>query len=676
MAHEHPIRESPQRLRIEHDHRRWPLLTEIHSAMLTQIAQCRQRTPARGGDFTRIQVQGGSRAEAKQEWCHRDRPTCMPTSFCGRQGGDTGVTRQHEADFFLHFTHTGGELISVFRLTSPTRQGPVSRPRIIHAHSATDQQDRWFGIDDFDHGYGGGHRRMLSWVRHNATGNDCWYPPSARHSRWSMRLQALLPSLFCLVACSTNASSEEVLFQVRMPDSTAMLAKSQQGLWKQMLDLPSMQAFQAWSLRQSGIEVADNAEAWDASPFPQDLDLAVLHAAPGAVPRVIARADYGDQVEAAETLFASMLNQFTEQGMTLPGALRREGTRLRFDDGGPVAWPEAPLTGTADIVAVMHTDAMARAFGQFGRRIQNAFALGAWRGEFRITPEAYYEGAELTARWPTLAPLDLAQMRGLPRAALFGAAIGIDGFALEEWALAVAGDLPEFTLGLATLDERCTDQGLPPFTDALFGLNGTAWVAVLPGAPFPTVTLAIPAGTGVDAFVDALGTQANVDLAAARTAAVMLPVPPRMPIPVMIRRSATHWLLSTDMLGIEDFAAGIGDAFDDRGIAVLAAGATPVGVVWSDNQLTFHQLAGFMGMAQAAMHNAPAEQQEQFALMTTMMRDMAAILPPSLGVFTADATTLRMRGENMVFNMGLWGGIGAGMGAGFAASAAARAPAP
>lgn len=471
-----------------------------------------------------------------------------------------------------------------------------------------------------------------------------------------MRSLALLPLLVCLAA-----PAEETLFQFRLPDGAAMMAKSKQGIWKQMLDLPSLQALQAFSLRQAGIETEADASVWDNSPIPTTLDAAVLHAAPGATPRIVVRAEYGDQADAAEALWSELIAQLSTQGAHVPGALRRDGTRLDFDDGAPVAWPAALATGDADAVAVLHTDAMARAFGLIGQRVQRAFALGAWRGEFRITPKAYRETMELTARWPTFAPIDVAQLRGLPRAALFGGAIGLDGFALEEWALAVAGDLPELTLGLATLDDRCAEQGLPPFTDALFGATGTAWLAILPGAPFPTVTLALPGGTGVDTFIDALGTQAMVDLAPARDAAVMLPMPPGFPIPVMLRRSASHWILSTDMLAIEDFAAGAGAAFDDTGIAALAAGASPVGLVWSDNRLTFQQLAGFMGMAQAALQNAPPDQKEQFALTVTMMREMGALLPPSLGVITVDATTLRVRGENLIFNMGLWGGVGAGL---------------
>jgi|GEM_PF-4402576 len=478
-----------------------------------------------------------------------------------------------------------------------------------------------------------------------------------------MRQRLLLPCLLPFLAC-TVLTAEDVIFEGHLPDGQAMWAKAQQGLWKQMLELPSLVALQTHSLKQAGIELPPGKTVWEANPIPESMQFLVTFSNPNTPPRMAARGEYGAAADAAETMWSGMLDQFRKQNIQIPGALRRTGTRLEFDDGQQMPWAAATQIAGADqpdFVGILHPDRLANAFGTFGERIANAFALGPWRADVRLAADGYREKVDLVGRWPAFAAVDYAQLRGLPRKALFGGAIGLDGFAMEEWSLAVAGELPEFTLGLAELDDRCAEQGLPPFTDALFGMNGTAWLAILSGAPFPTVTIAIPGGTGVDDLVLALGQRAGVDLNEASTAAVLLPLPQGVPVTLMVRRSGSHWLLSTDMMGIEDFAAGNGEAFDRSGIPALANGKDAVAVTWSDNQLMFQTITGFMAMAQGAMPRAEPAQKEQFALTLALMRDLGRVMPSSLGVLTWDDKAVHGMGQNMVMNGGFWVGVGAGM---------------
>ena len=478
-----------------------------------------------------------------------------------------------------------------------------------------------------------------------------------------MRQRLLLPCLLPFLAC-TVLTAEDIIFEGHLPDGHAMWAKAQQGLWKQMLELPSLVALQTHSLKQAGVELPPGKTVWEANPIPESMQFLVTFSNPNTPPRMAARGEYGAAADAAETMWSGMLDQFRQQNIQIPGALRRTGTRLEFDDGQQMPWAAATQIAGADqpdFVGILHPDRLANAFGTFGERIANAFALGPWRADVRLAADGYREKVDLVGRWPAFAAVDYAQLRGIPRKALFGGAIGLDGFAIEEWSLAVAGELPEFTLGLAELDNECVEQGLPPFTDALFGMNGTAWMAILPGAPFPTVTIAIPGGTGVDDFVLALGQRAGVDLTAASTAAVMLPLPQGVPVTLMVRRSGSHWLMSTDMLGIEDFVTGKGEAFDRIGIPALANGKDAVAVAWSDNQLMFQTLTGFMAMAQGAMQRADPAEKEQFAMTLAFIRDFGRIVPSSLGVLTWDDKAVHGLGQNMVMNGAFLVGASAAM---------------
>ncbi len=478
-----------------------------------------------------------------------------------------------------------------------------------------------------------------------------------------MRQRLLLPCLLPFLACAA-LSAEDVIFEAHVPDGHAMWAKTQQGLWKQMLELPSLVALQTQGLKQAGIELAPGKTVWDANPIPDSMQFLLTLSNPNTPPCFAARGEYGAAADAAETMWSAVLANLRQQKVDVPGTLRRTGTLLEYDDGQPVPWAAATLIAGADkpdVVGIVHPDRISRAFGTFGERIASAFALGPWRADVRMVADGYREKVDLVGRWPAFSAVDYAQLRGIPRKALFGGAIGLDGFAIEEWSLAVAGELPEFTLGLAQLDSECIDQGLPPFTDALFGMNGTAWIAILPGAPFPTVTIAIPGGTGVDDFVLALGQRAGVDLTAASTAAVMIPLPQGVPVTLMVRRSGSHWLLSTDMLGIEDFVSGKGEAFDRSGIPALTNGKDAVAVAWSDNQLMFQTLTGFMAMAQGAIQRADPAQKEQFALTLAFIRDFGRIVPASLGVLTWDDKAVHGAGQNMVMNGVFWVGAGAAM---------------
>ena len=457
-------------------------------------------------------------------------------------------------------------------------------------------------------------------------------------------MRGLTPILLATALCA----AEIPVVQAHLADGARTWERVQGGAFMKLMQGPAMTAFQEHSLKQAGLAGDAARPWWERAPLPASLDLVLTLA--GETPRFAGRARYLRGIDQAEQVLRASLDQ-AEFDL---GAydLRRDGEVLTFDDGGPMAWPEAVPCGDDDLAVRVDLATLVRTFVPNGTKTAAALKLADLGLRLRVTDAGYAESARLDGWWPALAPVDPDHLRGIPRQALLGAAVGLDGTAIERWVHAVGEAMPEIPLGLATADEHFAGMGLPALSDALFGLNGTAVLVIAPSAPFPTVTLTIPAHAGVDALVDALADLAGFDAASARTAAIMLPLPRGVPVPALLRRSATHWILSTDSLGIDELATGDGEAFADAEFGTLAGTGKPVALTWADNRVFYQQMAGFMAMAQAPMAQARPEDRETFRLAVGLLNELGRNLPPSLGVVVQDTDGLALRGENLSFSVG------------------------
>lgn len=466
-------------------------------------------------------------------------------------------------------------------------------------------------------------------------------------------MRVFAPLLLSVSLCA----AEIPVVQAHLADGARAWERVQASAFMKLMQSPAMTAFQEHALKRSGLEGDAAKPWWEQAPMPASMDLVLTLA--GESPRFAFRARYAAGIERAERLFAAPMEQM--EGDLGTYDLHRDGEVLHFDDGAPMAWPQPLACGEDDLAARIDLATLVRTFVPNGAKTAATLKLGDLGLRLRITEQGYAESARLEGWWPALAPVDPDHLRGVPRQALFGAAVGLEGTAIERWVHAAGEAMPEVPLGLATADERLAGMGLPSLTDALFSLNGTAFLVIAPGAPFPTVTLALPAGAGIDALVDGLAERAGFDAGPARTASVMLPMPRNVPLPVVLRRSPTHWILSSDSLGIDDLAEGTGEIFADVDFTTLAGDRTPVALTWSDNQVFFRQMAGFLGMAQGQIAQAKPEEQETMRLAIAMLTEFGRHVPRSLGVVLQDEGGLDLRGENLSFSVGPIMGIAAGI---------------
>lgn len=127
----------------------------------------------------------------------------------------------------------------------------------------------------------------------------------------------------------------------------------------------------------------------------------------------------------------------------------------------------------------------------------------------------------------------------VPAQALALTAVGIDGKALAGICARVAAEEP----GLAPLDG--------PLLDVLEGIDGTAWLAVVPGTPLPDLVLAVPANVAVDVWLAHRFGDAATVFDVARRQVVTLDSQPGLPTTLALRRTPRAWLIATDAAVLE-----------------------------------------------------------------------------------------------------------------------------
>ncbi len=236
--------------------------------------------------------------------------------------------------------------------------------------------------------------------------------------------------------------------------------------------------------------------------------------------------------------------------------------------------------------------------------------------------------------------LDPALLALVPAKALMVAAVGIDGKALVQTIADLAKELPDMADAITDADEGLVAQGLPSTADILGGLHGTMLLMVTPGTPFPTVTIALPRSPSTDALMQSIATQLGTDLSTAGDAAVPMPLPPGLPLPVMpvVRQGTTHWIVSTDQLLPDQMGAGTGGGFDLKA-AFADAGAAPVaGLMTMDLPGIAKLIGAYLPLAMQDKRQ-PAEQKQMLMSIRQGLAAAVPLLPASRTVLLSGART-------------------------------------
>lgn len=116
------------------------------------------------------------------------------------------------------------------------------------------------------------------------------------------------------------------------------------------------------------------------------------------------------------------------------------------------------------------------------------------------------------------------------------------------------------------------DRILSPFGanyyDLMGGVNGTMIFAVHSSVPFPTTSIMLPRSQEVDTLISA-ALQLMQVTAPEQGKIVQLPIP-NMPIMVQLGRSESHWVVSSDMMAINNMVQKQAGGFAQGALAALA----------------------------------------------------------------------------------------------------------
>ncbi|MBA3708580.1 MAG: hypothetical protein H0W83_07160, partial [Planctomycetes bacterium] len=336
---------------------------------------------------------------------------------------------------------------------------------------------------------------------------------------------------------------------------------------------------------------------------------------------------------------------------------RRYGDQLVVAKGCEpikVATPKAAVgcdtTAHADISAVI-----AALGGAEALPVLKAIRLSTIDYNGTITDDGSKDAVVIPGFRLPFAALDGAALAGLPEQPLLLLAAGIDGLRLDALITDGAQAIPDSAAALAQADAELAKLKLPKLHDLVVGLSGTAYLAVTSGVPFPAVTIAIPATPQVDASVLALSGARGVDLSHARDETVMLPLPNGAPVMVLVRRTATHWVLSSDPMLLDAIAAPDAKPFDlaAHWSSVVAQGARPEALVWQDNRGLAQLALGLMPMMAGTMRRP-----DQRDLLQQVQAGLTAAMPllrPSITAVIGDAKGTIATMQNGMLQVGTLG---------------------
>lgn len=286
--------------------------------------------------------------------------------------------------------------------------------------------------------------------------------------------------------------------------------------------------------------------------------------------------------------------------------------------------------------------------------VLRALGLRTIAHRIRFDAQGTSEEADMPGLQLPLMAVDPAAVAVLPDGQVMVGALGLDGARLDALLSRLSQDIPALAENLARMDRQAQATGRPAFTAVVRGCKGTLWFATAPGAPFPTFTIGCPAGPEIDALLTAAASEAQVDLAAARTEAQVLPLPAGVPLLVQIRRTADQWVLSSDQRVMDALAANAPGGFRPPPLET-----TTVGFFVQDTAGLVRMAMGYLPLLErlvASMTDDGGAKRGNQAnpLMAMITKGLGAALPhlhPSRILVQQDAQGVSMRSRNALMGV-------------------------
>ncbi len=405
-------------------------------------------------------------------------------------------------------------------------------------------------------------------------------------------LRCMLPGLLA-VFCIGAAETPPVL-SVTVGDGARLIKRFENSLYAKLWNERSMEAMRQktddWLAeieKTSGVNPLDVVKALrscdiqiskftipqtDADPLSPK---AVIQA---PEPAIIAQADLGDY---AEKLMALILKSGDDsERITIPGAdeaignkegkepagkysIARYGTRLVL--GANQAQPPSPYSITAEeadvVISIDYKRFISEMAAQTQDQEQKAVLdsmqkmeqfLQPFTWDVTILPEGIRERMTQANSYPGLIPVDRTLFAHLPANTQMAYTMGIDSKAYWDVLEPVLIDLlanQGTPLTQAQIQKQVEDTiaqfGLQlNYDDVKNILSGTILMSVSPGAPFPSVTLALPRSKALDALIGiGAGMQQIVLPEEGNSAQINLQ---NVPLPITVILDKSYWVISSD----------------------------------------------------------------------------------------------------------------------------------
>lgn len=224
------------------------------------------------------------------------------------------------------------------------------------------------------------------------------------------------------------------------------------------------------------------------------------------------------------------------------------------------------------------------------------------------------------------APADKAVLARLPANTLSAIALGVDGAAWwskeRPAAFKQLGDSQTPPISAEQvekdLDATLKSQGLTcSVAELVSGIKGTAVLALMQAAPFPTIALALPRSKGLDEVMGLMLKRAQQEMPA-EGAMAMMPLG-AMPIGLTLVRAPGHWLVTTDTIFAATWMSAAPGGWFDTPVGKLAvekAGADAWLVGASDMAAEMRMYTGFLSMGLQQIPGLTPEERQ--SVMKTM----------------------------------------------------------
>lgn len=381
-------------------------------------------------------------------------------------------------------------------------------------------------------------------------------------------------------------------------------------------------------------------------PLASQIDVCVWSRGPRQLADTALRLTYAQHHERAEAQLRAAAA--ASPLWTAPYHWSSEGTALAWTHGQAVVWP-TETARSAFFSGTIYADTLLGTWGTLAGRTATALRLTSCPLTITANASGTEEKLTIPGHFPPLAACSTTVLSRAPVGALMSGACGWDGFAAEGWLFSIAETLPEIGLGCAALDDYCLRQGLPTFSDIIFSTSGTCWFAIMPSAPLPTYTVAVPRSEALDTCLAAFASRFRLSVDDMDRQAVALPLPNLLEFPLVIRRTASHWWISSDPLHVDQWAQGEGFIPADQDPRQTLENPTTA-VAWfiTDPTVVLTQGATYGALLPRWIDRqiSPTDQQRQrFA--ATVLTDYARSLLPAAAVIHSDDHGLEISGHQL-----------------------------